>query len=360
MLLVLLLPLVLPVAVLALAAGAGLTTVAHQDCGGRPVPVPLPLPGADTVSGVGLDETQLANAALIVAATRAFPPTRDTSRAAVIALATAMTESGLRNVRYGDRDSLGLFQQRPSQGWGTPAQVLRPGYATRRFLRGLVAIAGWQHRRLTDVAAQVQRPAAQYRGRYQQWEPMATDLTARLWGPSGPDPLVSVPAQPGDPPGSVRAGGMVAGGCVPTSSEVVFPLPATSGYVDQRNWHDQGSSWGSWHTGTDLSVACGTPVLAATSGTVEVDTGQPWAGRWLVRVSPGPGRVSTWYAHLHGLTVADGQRVRAGVRIGIVGGDSPLDGNASGCHLHFEVHSHGGSIYGPDNVNPTIWLAEHV
>jgi murein DD-endopeptidase MepM/ murein hydrolase activator NlpD len=51
--------------------------------------------------------------------------------------------------------------------------------------------------------------------------------------------------------------------------------------------------------------------------------------------------------------------LRAGQRIGNVGGDSPLDGNASGCHLHYQAHRRGGPIYGPDNVNPTIWLAQH-
>ncbi len=113
-----------------------------------------------------------------------------------------MTESGLRNVRYGDRDSLGLFQQRPSQGWGTPAQVLRPAYATRMFLRSLVAIAGWPTIRLTDVAARVQRPAAQYRGRYQRWESLATELTARLWEPAAPDRIV----RPGGRSGHRRVG----------------------------------------------------------------------------------------------------------------------------------------------------------
>ena len=347
-LLVPVLPLLLVVLALAVAAGAGsdLTTVSQEGCAGRPAP------GLATAAGADLDSAQMRNAALIVDATRSYRPTRRHPRAAVIALATAMTESGLRNVRYGDRDSLGLFQQRPSQGWGTPSQVLRPAYATRMFLRGLVAIVGWSTIRLTDVAARVQRPATQYRGRYQRWESLATELTAQLWEPAAPDRIVR-------PSGRSGSGVEAAHGCDPDSTVAVFPLPPTSGYLDQRNWHRQGSGWGSWHTGTDLSVACGTPVLAATAGSVEVDTDQAWAGRWLVRVTVGPGRLSTWYAHLHSLVVAPGRRVHVGQRIGSVGGDSPLDGNASGCHLHFEVHLRGGPIYGPDNVNPTIWLAQH-
>lgn len=83
-----------------------------------------------------------------------------------IALITAMVESNLRNVNYGDRDSLGLFQQRPSQGWGTPEQVLDPEYAARKFYSTMQSMLG--QRRFTmpmgDVAQAVQRSA--YPGRY--------------------------------------------------------------------------------------------------------------------------------------------------------------------------------------------------
>ena len=61
-------------------------------------------------------------------------------RAASIALATAYQESGIRNIRYGDRDSLGLFQQRPSQGWGTEKQILDPHYSTGKFYDALVKV----------------------------------------------------------------------------------------------------------------------------------------------------------------------------------------------------------------------------
>ncbi|HEY1972999.1 MAG TPA: NlpC/P60 family protein, partial [Pseudonocardia sp.] len=66
-------------------------------------------------------------------------------RAAVLAVATALAESGLRNLHTGDRDSLGLFQQRPSQGWGHPTQLLNPSYATDQFLNHLLAVPGWAH-----------------------------------------------------------------------------------------------------------------------------------------------------------------------------------------------------------------------
>jgi hypothetical protein len=134
-------------------------------------------PGLCTVSGTSFTLTteQLTNAVTIagVAHERALP-----ERAVVIALATAQQESRLRNLAYGDRDSLGLFQQRPSQGWGTAAQVQDPVYAAGKFYEHLVQVPGWDTGRLTDVAQAVQRSG--FPEAYQQWEPMATELAAVL------------------------------------------------------------------------------------------------------------------------------------------------------------------------------------
>jgi hypothetical protein len=82
---------------------------------------------------------------------RDLPP-----RAASIALATAYQESDIRNLDYGDRDSVGLFQQRPSQGWGTEKQLQDPYYATGKFYGALVKIKNWQTRNINDVAQAVQ------------------------------------------------------------------------------------------------------------------------------------------------------------------------------------------------------------
>ncbi len=97
---------------------------------------------------------QATNAALLaaVARTRGLPP-----RAVTIALATAVQESKLRNIAYGDRDSLGLFQQRPSQGWGDEQQVLDPLYATNAFYDRLVTVDGYEGMAVTDAAQEVQR-----------------------------------------------------------------------------------------------------------------------------------------------------------------------------------------------------------
>ena len=138
-----------------------------------PAPPQCTIPG----SVVTLRPEQAANAATIadVARARALP-----ERAVVIALATAQQESGLRNLSYGDRDSLGLFQQRPSQGWGTPAEVRDPVHAAGRFYDHLVRIPRWQSGQLTVVAQAVQRSA--FPQAYQRWEPMAQALADALDG----------------------------------------------------------------------------------------------------------------------------------------------------------------------------------
>ncbi|WGY04973.1 M23 family metallopeptidase (plasmid) [Nocardioides sp. QY071] len=137
--------------------------------------------------------------------------------------------------------------------------------------------------------------------------------------------------------------------------EVVYPVPAQYIGADRKNWHDTGPYWSNWHTGTDFSAPCGTTVYAAYAGTIEIDTSQGWAGPQLVKVTTGPGSLTTWYAHMQSVSVSRGQTVAAGEPIGQVG----KEGNGSGCHLHFEVHLKNGSIYGPDNVDPSTWLAEN-
>jgi hypothetical protein len=111
-----------------------------------------------TVSGttVEVSAEQAENAALIasIAVRRGMP-----ARAASIALATAYQESKLENIDYGDRDSLGLFQQRPSQGWGTREQILDPVHATNAFYDALAKVDGYENMEITVAAQHVQRSA---------------------------------------------------------------------------------------------------------------------------------------------------------------------------------------------------------
>ncbi|KAA2261528.1 hypothetical protein F0L68_17305 [Solihabitans fulvus] len=139
---------------------------------------------------------QLGNARTItqVTADRLLLP----KKAAVIAIATAIVESTLRNLDYGDRDSLGLFQQRPSQGWGTREQILDPVYATNKFLDVLVHVPDWYYRPLGEDAQAVQRSA--FPERYAPWEHNAQLLADMYW--TGEDDIGHMPAVP---PGSLGA-----------------------------------------------------------------------------------------------------------------------------------------------------------
>jgi len=127
-------------------------------------------------SSVSFTPTQIANAALIsaISVRRGLPP-----RAATIALATAIQESKLRNLTYGDRDSLGLFQQRPSQGWGTREQIQDAAYSTNAFYDALVKVKDYETAEITQVAQQVQRsghPEA-YADHEQEGRILASTLT---------------------------------------------------------------------------------------------------------------------------------------------------------------------------------------
>jgi hypothetical protein len=164
----------LALAVALIAAGTGLTGTGLS---GPPPAGCAPPVGAAVVSGVPLDATQLANARIIyaVGAGLGLP-----EPAEVIAIATAMQESSLRNLPYGSADSLGLFQQRPSQGWGPVTQIMDPVTAARAFYDQLVQVPGWQGLPVTVAAQAVQRssfPAA-----YARWQPVAARLAASFAG----------------------------------------------------------------------------------------------------------------------------------------------------------------------------------
>jgi hypothetical protein len=130
-------------------------------------------------SAVRLDPEQMGHAATItaVAVRRQLP-----ERAVVVALATALQESKLRNLPTGDRDSIGLFQQRPSQGWGDPVQLQDPRYAAGKFYAHLLQISGWQDMRVTDAAQAVQHSG--HPQLYEQWASDADTLAKAFMGSS--------------------------------------------------------------------------------------------------------------------------------------------------------------------------------
>jgi hypothetical protein len=162
--------------ILAVLGGIALYFVAR---GSRPFHLPLS-PGCTVTadkSQVKLDLTQMSNAATITAVGigRKVP-----DRAVVVALATALQESKLENLDGGDRDSVGLFQQRPSQGWGTPEQIADPRYASKTFYAALLKVKGWQKMRVTEAAQKVQRSA--YPEAYEKWADEAEVIANALLG----------------------------------------------------------------------------------------------------------------------------------------------------------------------------------
>lgn len=216
---------------------------------------------ADGSAGDGrtyrLSSEQAANAATIsaVGTTRGMP-----ERAVTIALATALQESGLRNIGHGDRDSLGLFQQRPSQGWGTEKQILDPVYSAGKFYQHLAEVPGYSRLPLTVAAQQVQHSG--FPQAYAKHEPDAALLAAALTGRApaalncdpprstagtgemakvraalvrsfGKDVLPSVEATDG-------ADGTPAAGASAGAGTLSVPVPATRGTAEggapQRGW----------------------------------------------------------------------------------------------------------------------------
>lgn len=168
-------PFALVIGIALAAAGSGAidpAPAAASSCGSA-IGVGTQIPGAQTLAA-----DQLGNATVIyqVSVTLNLP-----AQAATIAIATAMQESSLHNLTVAvDHDSLGLFQQRPSAGWGTPAQLTDPVYASTAFYNRLVKVAGWQTMPLTQAAQAVQQSA--FPDAYAQWQTLATSLVGTLNG----------------------------------------------------------------------------------------------------------------------------------------------------------------------------------
>jgi murein DD-endopeptidase MepM/ murein hydrolase activator NlpD len=282
-----------------------------------------------------LTEDQVRNAAVIIKVGQdlQIPP-----RAWVVAVATALQESRLVNLpnlgANNDHDSIGLFQQRPSQGWGTVEQLADPAYQTRKFYEKLVTISGWQNLPLTVAAQLVQRSA--FPSAYAKHEPLAAQVVDLLTG------------------GASRAVGIeialrcAAGTDIAASG---WTVPALGPIVSGFRTADRPA-----HQGVDISVARGTPLRAAAAGVVVVAlcnanfAGLPYSCDqdggafvsgcgWYVDILHAS-RVMTRYCHMASRpAVTVGEYVGAGQIIGLAGSS----GNSSGPHLHFEVHVNGDS-----------------
>ncbi|GIH08351.1 hypothetical protein Rhe02_64180 [Rhizocola hellebori] len=285
---------------------------------------------------------QVRNAAVII---RTGQDLQVPPRGWVIAVATAMQESSLTNHGHlgaiNDHDSLGLFQQRPSQGWGTPEQIMNPVYSSTKFYNKLTQVPGWLTLPLT-VAAQLVQISA-YPNAYAKHEPMATLVVNQLTDGAARSVLVN---------GQLRCAGF---GEIAASG---WTAPVGANIVSAFRTPERPS-----HHGVDLGASRNTPIRAAASGVVimsRCDVGNcdrdgspstPGCG-WFVEVLHAE-QVITRYCHMNTRPhVNIGDRVAAGQVIGVVG----TTGNSSGPHLHFEVHLDGDrSSRGA--VNPEIFMA---
>lgn len=278
-----------------------------------------------------LSDEQVRNAAIIVRVGQDMnvPP-----RGWVIAVATAMQESSLHNLpnlgARNDHDSLGLFQQRPSTGWGTPQQIMDPQYASRKFYERLLSVPGWERMSLTRAAQRVQRSA--YPDAYAKHEQLASTVVNSLTG------------------GAARAvGDQTNLHCV--SGDQI----AASGWTAPVNG-EVGSGFRTasrpTHQGVDLIVPRGTPIHAAAGGLVvkvrcqaHLANGTQWGCDrdgspsvlgcgWYVEIKHANGLLTRYCHMVRQPSVVIGQNVAPGQVIGFSG----TTGHSSGPHLHFEVH----------------------
>jgi len=346
-----------------LALGVLMNPAAQASClpGGEPGLEVGPVPDelvATTSDGVHvrLDRRQLTHAATII---RIGGHTDGVGRDGVtVALMAALTESSLRMLSNatafpssatfphdgdgGDHDGLGLFQMRPSTGWGSVAEPMDHDYQARAFFggpsgpnhgspRGLLDIPGWQSLP-KGVAAQAVEVSADP-DRYARWEPVAAAII---------DALTRSASQ---------------GSRVPETGRVVFPLPTgpwvrTSGF-GMRVHPITGVR--KLHTGVDFAAPSGTHILAAADGRVAfAGPASGYGNLILIEHTVNGLRVASGYAHMYadGIHVRVGDTVTAGQYIADVG----MAGYATGPHLHFEIRP-GGANAAP--VDPEPWLASH-
>ncbi|GCD41847.1 C40 family peptidase [Streptomyces paromomycinus] len=204
------------------------------------------------VEGLDLPKQQIPNAKTIIATGISL---HAPARGQVVALATAMQESRLRNLGGGDRDSLGLFQQRPSQGWGTAQQIRDPVYASTRFYKALFGVHGWQQMTVTQAAQAVQKSGLP--DAYAPWEKLARALQQALAKtlpnggagskpdkpPNGAPPTSGAGCEPG---ADGSAFGPIPEGAVPSGYRIPAGTPAKARTALEWAMHQLGTpyQWG--------------------------------------------------------------------------------------------------------------------
>lgn len=284
--------------------------------------------GAGTPATQGFSSEQVANAKIIWTVARQL---KAGERGAVVGVATALQESTLRNLPYGDRDSLGLFQQRDS--WGSRAVRLNPVDSARLFFRALGKVKGWQQLSVDAAAQTVQRSA--FPTAYANQVQSAVKLVSFLQTKYAPDSAAS---------DMITGSSLCDTGSAAGLGKIGLPVDH---YVLTAGFGQCGSHWANCHTGLDFACPTGTPIHAVMSGTV-IFAG--WGGAYgnLTKIQH-PDNVQTWYAHQSAISVRVGEQVKVGQTIGLSG----ATGNTTGPHVHLEVRTNGTP------VDPDKWLTDH-
>jgi murein DD-endopeptidase MepM/ murein hydrolase activator NlpD len=244
-----------------------------------------------------------------------------------LAIATAIQESGLRNLDHGDRRSLGIYQQQWDQGWGTPAQILTPRYAISKFYAAMDGVPQRASMSLMDAALLIQRPDPYYYHRDWHWDQIATEMAS---GAGASQSSVSLAAQSKsvcDSPALTSGNSGVwqspvkPGAYTLTDRFGMRINPVTGAYA--------------MHHGVDFAAKEGTPIYAAVDGTLRVMTEATSGEGNTTWIDTNQG-VNLKYMHQSGYPpgIHTGSVVHAGDLVGYVG----HTGQATGPHLHFGVY----------------------
>lgn len=213
---------------------------------------------------------QAQNAAIIagVALKKGLP-----DHAVTIALATSLQESKLRNLSYGDLDSVGLFQQRPSQGWGTSSELVDPVYAATAFYNRLVQVNGWTTLAVTEAAQSVQMSAAPTA--YARWESEARALAIALTGEQPAAFSCQLPDYTGPSPSSAALGAASSEELgspmlgIPLNLKVGWQV-ASWAVAHAWRYHIATVSFGNWSWSASSGRWESVPANGGATGTVQV------------------------------------------------------------------------------------------
>lgn len=343
--------LAVPAAVIAMVVLVGGAVSENQSQNGCSMSASV-VPAGQVEAAGGFTAEQLQNAAVIlqVGEERGVP-----ARAQAITVMTALGESGMRNLNYGDdrfgvrnpdgslTSSIGMFQE---QKWyGTVEERLDPVQSSGRFYDRLLAVTGWETLEPTIAAHKAQRNADPYH--YQKYWDQALEVMQLVSGADKEDLAGLSRSIQGAAAAAPCMSGSIGQAAVGIGGWANPAVGTKASGFGPRNTGIAGAS--TYHLGQDIAASCGTQVYAAAAGRVVISGATGWGTGNTIRIEHGMGLDSTYGHLLTGTNLVHvGQTVQAGQQIASMGGDSRIDpagaGTSSGCHLHYEVRMNGEAV----------------